>query len=880
MKKCFVLFFYLILIIPLSAADNSQNPQIRAYRTNEAIKLDGVLTEPVYKNDPVTDFTQKIPDEGEPATEKSEIWISYDNENLYFSANFLDSSPETIDQNLMRRDNIVSSDWLFIYMDPYNDDRTGYFFAVNPGGSIADGTLYNDGWMDDSWDGIWEYKTKVNNDGWSVELKIPFSQLRFRESENMTWGINLNRDIKRRNENSFLVMVPSTESGFVSRFADLVGLDGIKSKQRLEVLPYLVQKAQYLEHDLGDPFYTGNQYKTSLGADLKIGLGSSFNIDATVNPDFGQVEVDPAVVNLSAFETFFQEKRPFFIEGQHLFRFGIGGANNNWGFNFGNPQLFYSRRVGRSPRGDVPDNDYVDYPRETRILGAAKLTGKVDDTWSVGGLSAFTERTYATTSLNGTKSNHEIEPFSHYGVLRTQKEFNDSRQSLGVIFTSANRDLRTDDLSNNLAKNAYTFGVDGWSFLDSSRTYVLTGYIAGSQISGTKEALVNIQEKPYRYFQRPDATYMTLDSNRTSLGGYYTRLMLNKQEGNFYINSAVGAVSPGFENSDLGFQWMADKINGHVVLGYRWYDPDEIFRRKFIYLAHFESYDFEGNNLNNGIMMFSYFQFLNYYSVEFRGSYNLEDYTKSLTRGGPLARNPSEYFIGGEFDSDNRKDFSFGADFGYENNALNENSFNFETYLQWKPSTQITLTVGPEYGKRFSKRQWVDNFNDPHATNTYNTRYVFGDIHQETISANIRLNWTITPKMSLQLFMQPLISVGNYSNFKELAKPSSLDFNNYDDVGLVSYNAEDEEFTIDPDTDGPADSFVFSNPDFNFKSLRGTLVYRWEILPGSIFYLVWSQERANFDNPGEFKFGRDFDNLLDAETNDIFLAKFSYWLDI
>ena len=219
----------------------------------------------------------------------------------------------------------------------------------------------------------------------------------------MVWGINLNRDIKRRNENSFLVMVPSTESGFVSRFADLVGLDGIQPKGRFEILPYAVQKAQYLVHDQGDPFYSGNQYKTAFGADLKVGLGSSFNIDATVNPDFGQVKVDPAVVNLSAFETFFDEKRPFFIEGQHIFRFGSGGANNNWGFNFGNPLLFYSRRIGKSPTGDIPDNDFADYPRETRILGAAKLTGKIDETWSLGGLSAYTERTYEIISNNGLK---------------------------------------------------------------------------------------------------------------------------------------------------------------------------------------------------------------------------------------------------------------------------------------------------------------------------------------------------------------------------------------------------------------------------------------------------------------------------------------------
>ncbi len=879
MKKYFLIFTFIILP-QIIQAKNTDQLKVQAYKAPKGIKLDGILNESVYKNDPITGFIQKIPDEGKPATEKSEVWISYDNENIYFSANFFDSRPQTIDQNLMRRDQIISSDWLWIYMDPYNDDRTGYFFAVNPGGSIADGTLYNDGWMDDSWDGIWDYKTKINNDGWSVEIKIPFSQVRFQESENMVWGINLNRDIKRRNENSFLVMVPSTESGFVSRFADLVGLDGIKPKQRLEILPYFVQKAQFLVHENDDPFYSDNQYKTSLGADLKIGLGSSLNLDATFNPDFGQVEVDPAVVNLSAFETFFDEKRPFFIEGQHLFRFGSGGANNNWGFNFGNPQLFYSRRIGRSPHGNVPDNDFQDYPGETRILGAAKITGKLDETWSIGGLSAFTERTYATTLLNGIKTSNEVEPFTHYGVLSTQKEFNESRQSLGLMFTSTNRNLRTDELSNNLTKNAFTYGLDGWTFLDSAKKYVLTGYLAGSNVSGTKEALANIQEQPYRYFQRPDATYMKLDSNQTTLSGYYTRLMLNKQEGNFYFNTAIGAVSPGFENSDLGFQWMADKINGHLVLGYRWYEPDNIFRRKFIYAAHFESYDYEGNKLNNGFMIFSSAQLLNYYNLEMQASYNFEEYNKTLTRGGPLSKNPSEHYISFEFSSDNRKNIVLGFDVGYDNNSLNETSFDFEPFIEWKPSTQINITVGPEYSKRFSKRQWIDNFSDPLATETYNKRYVFGDINQETIAANIRLNWTITPQMSLQLFMQPLISVGNYSNFKELARPSSIDFNNYEEIGTVSYSTEDDEYIIDPDNNGPADEFRFENPDFNFKSLRGTLVYRWEILPGSIFYLVWSHDRQNSENAGDFEFGRDFDDLLSAETNDIFLAKFSYWLDL
>ncbi|MEE9450309.1 MAG: DUF5916 domain-containing protein, partial [Ignavibacteriaceae bacterium] len=591
----FLLFFILLTNFILASPSKDPTKTVRSYKLNESIILDGKLTESVYQNPPIKDFTQKDPDEGKPATEESNMWISHDESNIYFSGQFFDSQPDSIDLSLMRRDDMTESDWIWIFLDPYNDDRTGFYFAINPGGSICDGTLYNDGWMDDSWDGIWENKTSVDENGWYVEVKIPFTQLRFKEAEEMVWGVNVNRDIKRKHEMSFYVMVPSTESGFVSHFADLTGLDGIKPKQRFEFLPYIVQKAQYLTHEDDDPFYIGNRYQTSFGGDLKLSLGSNLNVDATINPDFGQVEVDPAVINLSAFETFYDEKRPFFIEGANLFQFGYGGSNNNWGFNFSNPTLFYSRRIGRPPQGSVTTDGYVDYPNETSILGAAKLTGKLDETWSVGFLSAVTERTNARIQSDETGEivKEEVEPLTHYGVFRTQKEFNEGKQALGMIFTTVNRNLSDPNLRDILGKNAYTFGADGWTFLDEDETYVITGSVIGSYTHGSQEYMIRLQEKEYRYFQRPDKTFMLLDSNRASLAGIFTRFMLNKQKGNFYINAALGTASPGFEYNDLGSQWFADRINGHLVLGYRWYEPDELFRRKNIYLAYNRNSDYE-----------------------------------------------------------------------------------------------------------------------------------------------------------------------------------------------------------------------------------------------------------------------------------------------
>ncbi len=883
MKNYILLTILFIFNSAFASVKSDSIKTITAYRLEKPLVLDGILDEPVYSKLPLTEFTQRDPLEGKPATEKSEVWIFYDDFNIYFSGRFYDSHPDSIDATLMRRDNHVESDWFWIYLDPYNDDRTGNYFAVNAAGSICDGTLYNDSWDDNSWDGIWENKTRIEKDGWTVEVKIPFTQLRFKESEHMTWGVNLNRDIKRKHEMSFYVMVPKAQSGYVSHFADLVGLDGIKPKQRFEILPYAVQKAQYLVHDSNDPFYKSNQYNTSLGADLKFSLGSNLNVDATFNPDFGQVEVDPAIVNLSAFETFYDEKRSFFIEGANIFQFGFGGANNNWGFNFGIPELFYSRRIGRTPQGNITNSGYVDFPSETRILGAAKLSGKIDESWSIGVLSSVTERTFASVqTADGNKIEEQVEPLTHYSVFRTQKEFNTGKQALGFILTSVNRDLSDENLKKILSKQAYTFGADGWTFLDDDETYVVTGSVIGSYTSGTKDYLIKLQQQPYRYFQRPDKTYMHLDSNRTSLSGIFSRVMINKQKGNFYLNAALGTISPGFEYNDLGSQWFADRINGHLVLGYRWYEPAGILRSKGIYLAYNKSTDYEGNINRDGFYMSAKAEFTNYWGIGISSSYNFKGNSTTLTRGGPTLDIPQNYSFSLNAYTDSRDKIIFSPYVNLWWNKIGSNEqyyYGFE--VVWKPNSQISLTFSPEYDYNFASYQWVGNFSDSYAINTYKTRYVFGDLNQKTISANIRLNWIFTPTLSLQVYIQPLISVGDYKNFKEIANPPSLDFRKYGtENSEITYEERSSTYIVDPDGNGAAAQFSFSNPDFNFKSLRGNLVLRWEALPGSVFYFAWTNSRMNFENHGVLNFKNDFTNLINSESNNVFLVKFSYWFNL
>ena len=567
---------------------------------------------------------------------------------------------------------------------------------------------------------------------------------------------------------------------------------------------------------------------------------------------------------------------------QIFFRFGYGGANNNWGFNFSVPELFYSRRIGRPPQGNVTKEGYVDIPPETRILGAAKLTGKIDEGWSIGALSSVTQRIYATIQSDEFgKVEEVIEPLTHYGVFRTQKEFNSGKQAIGMIFTSVNRDLNSENLKTLLSNQAYTFGTDGWTFLDEDETYVITGSIIGSYTSGTKDYLIRLQQQPYRYMQRPDKTYMPIDSNRTSIAGYYSRVMLNKQKGNFYVNAALGIVSPGFEYNDLGSQWLADRINGHLVTGYRWFDPDEIFRRKSVYFAYNRTSDYEDNIERSGFYLTASAQFLNYWGINMNASNGFKFVSKSLTRGGPKLNIPPNYSFYISAYTDSREKIIISPGVGYWRNEIGSNQFDSELEIEWKPSSQISFTFGPQYSTNYTSFQWVRNISDQFASGTYDTRYVFADLHQKTLSADIRLNWIFTPTLSLQLYIQPLISVGNYEKFKELISPPTLDANLYGSEGTqISYDAESRTYIVDPDADGPAESFNFGNPDFNFKSLRGNLVLRWEALPGSVFYFAWTNSRMNFENPGEFNFRNDFSNLINSESDDIFLVKFSYWIDI
>ncbi|MDH5715754.1 MAG: DUF5916 domain-containing protein, partial [Candidatus Aminicenantes bacterium] len=351
--------------------------------------------------------------------------------------------------------------------------------------------------------------------------------------------------------------------------------------------------------------------------------------------------------------------------------------------------------------------------------------------------------------------------------------------------------------------------------------------------------------------------------------------MLNKEKGNFVFNAAVGAISPGFDTNDVGFHYRGDIINSHLIFGYQSLHPGKIFRNWEILSITHRNYDFGSNKIEESYGIIANAQFLNYWGVNLLAAYFPPSWDNDLTRGGPLMKNPVYRMGNMSIYSDSRKPVVLSLNSDYSENTAGSFNWSNGVSLRWKPMSNISISVGPSYSFRRSVFQWVTQVDDPLMVNTYGTRYIFANIDRRTFSSDIRLNWTFTPKLSFQLYTQILLGVGDYDKFKELARARSYDFNIFgQEQSTISY--ADEMYTVDPDGWGPAEAFSFRNPDFNLKSLRGTAVLRWEYLPGSILYFVWTQNRAGYANPGDFNFSRDIHDVFAAPGDNIFLIKISY----
>ncbi|HEU4888567.1 MAG TPA: DUF5916 domain-containing protein [Thermoanaerobaculia bacterium] len=851
MLKRTILVLLTLAATPLFAANWPEHPTLRAVRVSSGPAIDGDLSDAAWQGAPeFTDFTQHDPVDGAPPTMRTILRIVYDDDAIYFGTKVEDPHPPTM--LLVRRDSFVPSDFLSFNIDPQLDRLSGAAFTITPSNVQIDSILYNDIGEDGSWDGVWESATKVVPDGWIAEMRIPFSQLRFPDKPVHVWGLNVTRRTVRNNEWVRIVNTRKGETGFVSHFADIVGLEGIHRGRPLELVPYAVARSDVRTNaNVVDPLREDLDHRADGGLDLKYALTSSLTLTGTINPDFGQVEVDPAVVNLSDFETFYPEKRPFFTEGTNIFRFGDTPAPTHFNF-FSAPNLFYTRRIGRAPQGS-PDAAFVASPAETTILGAAKITGKLPGGWSIGVLDALTdtERARFDGGPPGRESGREqVEPMTNYFVARATKEIG-SGSRLGVLFTSVNRRL-PDELSA-LRESAVTGGVDGYtSFRDKS--WILEGSLVGSNVSGSAEAIAITQRSSSRYYQRPDAGHVDFDPTRDSLTGWGGRAMISKATGIWRPNVSIQAFSPGFETNDTGFMQRTDIISGHALMEYRNQNPTKRFRERVAYMGVWQNRNFDGDTLERGVFADLFGVLQNYW--EYRGALFLagEAFSDRLTRGGPLARVPAGWSSDLSLSSDSRKNFYFSLESHLEGSEDDTYSRTVGLSLNARPASNIQLSVTPSFTRSHDQNQFVDAFDDATATATYGRRYVFAELEQRSFELATRADWTLNSRLSFQLYLQPFIASGDY----------------HDDHSLVAARTDDYvPFAGNP-----------FNFDFNFRSVRGSAVVRWEFRPGSALYVVWNENRADVEPIGDFSMSRDLRAIPNAPSHDVFLVKLSYWLPL
>jgi len=881
---------------PVLAQDGSAHMRpprsVQAAALTGAITLDGRLDEPAWGSaEAATEFIQQQPKEGEPATQRTEVRFLFDHDALYVGARmFDDHGGEGVVSRLVRRDGSADADELSITLDTFHDHLGQTVFRINPAGVRGDAYGPGGAGTDFSWDPVWEAKTAIDSLGWTAELRIPLSQLRYGADTLQTWGLQIRRQQNRLNEQSLWAFVGLNEHGGPSYYGHLNGLSIRRAPSRAELLPYVVGRSTNIpEPATPNPFTQAHTLDYRVGADLKYLLTSNLTLSATVNPDFGQVEVDPAVVNLSAFETFFDEKRPFFIEGRGLFRFG-----STWCFfcsNTSSLSLFHSRRIGRSPQGAglaYGAGQYADVPDNTTILGAAKVTGRTPTGWSIGMLDAVTGRERATVqAADGSRFGREVEPLTNYYVGRVAKDLKGGSWQVAAFGTSVVRDLRDTALAVRLNRHAESFGVaqDLWW---GKRTYFVLTQLAVSQIAGDPAAIQRAQRSSARYFQRPDKAQGTnglftnrYDSSLTVMRGYGGYVRLAKQAGTWRWETATNFRSPGFETNDLGFLTRADYWWMNANLQRNWTKPTSWYRDMGFTVGGQQQYNFDGDLNDRQTEVASWITLPNYWNAFFFWIHRFSVFDERLTRGGPVVRMPNmnDFYVSLSTDSRQRAVVSADVERGCKSD-LKCNLFA-SLGVTWRPASNVTLNLSPGYNRGETSNQYVTVVDDATATSFYGRRYVFADLDQRSLSMNTRLNVTFTPDLTLDVYAQPFITTGRYSRFKEFAAPRTGDKVVYgEDWGTIAAadGADGRSYTVDPDAAGPAAAFTFTDPTFNFRSLRGNAVLRWEFIPGSTLYLVWTQDRNDTEPVGDLRLGRDVDALFGAKPQNIFLVKVNYWM--
>ncbi len=809
-----------------------------AQRAASAPVIDGKDADAVWGSAQVIGaFRQFRPVEDADPSLRTEAKVAYDEHNFYAFIRAFDPAPDSIKQHLARRDVRICCDQIKIMIDSYHDRRTGFEFAVNPGGVKRDYAVYDDVQEDEAWDGVWEVGTQVDALGWTAEFRIPLSQLRYAHAPTNTFGFAIWRDIDRRNlERVGWPLYRVSRPGFISQLGEVIGLDGLAAPVRLEVTPYVVTKNVPRSDFAHVQDITG-------GTDIKYGVTSNITIDATVNPDFGQIEADPSVVNLSAFETFFQERRPFFIEGTGIFQFGV---NCNV-VNCSGEGLFYSRRVGRDPqlRGAYGDEES---PTASTIIGAAKITGRLPGGLTLGALEAVTQRARAP-------GNRTIEPLTNYAALRLQQDFRKGESGIGIMATAVNRDVDqwTEDF---LRSRAYVGAVDFRHRFPGGR-YQLSGSLDFSTVGGRPAAIAGTQLNSAHFYQRPDDD-LAFDATRTSLSGDAQELLFRRTSGFIQFETSYMRRSPGFEINDLGIMFRANQQGWNNWASLNWQKPIGPFLQGF---WNFNWWQFwtasDGLPTDRAANTNAHFQLKNNWWLHLGGTVgNLGDvFCATCSRGGPAVRNDRVFAPWGGIGGDSRRAITPNLWFNYNtSDAGHSTFFNVNPSVDLRVSSQFRGSVSLSVSHNINDLREFGRFVD---TTDGSVHYLFAHLDQLEASMRFRVDYTATTNLTVQAYAEPFVSKGRHSNVRELSATPRAQ--RYADR-YQSYAA-------------------FTPEDFNFKFFNSNLVVRWEYRPGSTLFLVWSQGRDHFaPTMGTQPFTKDFGKLFDAYPRNTFLIKASYWL--
>ncbi len=881
-------------------SQNDPRPVAQAALRQGEISVDGRLDETAWAAaTPITELSQSSPDEGKPASQKTEIRILYDAAALYIGARMYDSlGAKGVRTALARRDQVMNgdnnltSDRISFVFDTFRDKNSRSWFELNPDGVKGD---HQNG--DPSYDPVWEGAAKIDSLGWTAEFRIPFSQLRFSRASDQIWGMQIWRNVDRRNEQDMWAFWRNNEYGGPAYFGTLEGIKLSSQPRQMEIVPYATTRSKLERARPGDPFHSNTEMTYRAGGDVKVNLTSNLTLDATVNPDFGQVEVDPAVVNLSVFETTFSEKRPFFVSNSQYF--STGGFSCYFCSNVSSLSLIYTRRIGRSPQlaGLLSGrSDFMDAADATTILGAGKVTGRTSKGITVGVMDALTNRERARFRVVGSAADStlEVEPLTNYFIGRLRKDFRGGSTRVGTITTMVNRNLTNPDEVARLRSNAQAFGLD----LDhhwASRAYSFNIQSALTHIGGDTAAIRRAQFSSARYYQRPgrtettDALFSTtFDPTRRNLYGYGFYARLAKETGNWLWETTQNWRSPGFEVNDLGVLGRADYKWMLVNVFRQWTTPGRWYRNMYTIWGAQTQNNYEGDKNEGDWHVWWQATFKNYMNVSSFVLIHPSVYDERLTRGGPTVIRYGYNMLSTNLGTDSRKRIVGNVQVQYITARDNTEGGRVAYYpsLTFKPSSRLLVSLSPSLDLDNTAQQYVTAATDATVAPQFaGTRYVFGRLQQKTFSMDTRVNMTFTPTLTLEMFAQPFLASGKYTSFKEFAEVKSRRMYLFGrDNGSTVVAERDPQtgkltgYRIDPDGSGPATELTFDNPDFNLRALRGTGVLRWEYRPGSTIYFVWTQERNGFDQFGNFNFSRDRSALFRDRPTNVFQIKGTYWI--